>query len=194
MSRIRRVTGTLKINEALHFIKEESDDYDSKVVIFGHHRDVLEEIASGLEGSVLVTGETPLAVRQARVDAFQSDPAVRFFVGSIAAMGIGINLTAASQAIFVEPDWVPGVLHQAESRLRRLGQSDSVLVQYLVLAGSIDEKILGAVHAKMNLIEVTIETTTSILSGIARINARAGKKAGQTSVFALKGGKSGSAA
>ena len=74
-----------------------------------------------------------------------------------AAMGIGINLTASSQAIFVESDWTPGVLSQAESRLHRLGQSDSVLVQYLVIAGSIDEKILAAVHAKMRLIEATIE-------------------------------------
>ena len=157
MSRIRRVTGTLKTEEALRFIKEESEGYDSKIVIFGHHRDVLEKLAGSLENSVLVTGETPLATRQARVDAFQNDPAVRFFVGSTAAMGVGINLTASSHAIVVEADWTPGVLHQAESRLHRLGQSDSVLVQYLVIAGSIDEKILAAVHAKMRLIEATIE-------------------------------------
>jgi SNF2 family DNA or RNA helicase len=52
MSRIRRVTGTLKTREALKFIKEESEDYDSKIVIFGHHRDVLEELAEGLETAV----------------------------------------------------------------------------------------------------------------------------------------------
>jgi SWI/SNF-related matrix-associated actin-dependent regulator 1 of chromatin subfamily A len=157
MSRIRRVTGTLKTREALKFIKEESEDYDSKIVIFGHHRDVLEELAEGLETAVLVTGDTPLATRQARIDAFQNDPAIRFFVGSTAAMGLGINLTASSHAIVIEADWTPGVLHQAESRLHRPGQNDSVLVQYLVIAGSIDEKILAAVHAKMRLIEATIE-------------------------------------
>jgi hypothetical protein len=61
MSRIRRVTGTLKTQEAVKFIKEESEDYDSKIVIFGHHRDVLEELAERLETAVLVTGDTPLA-------------------------------------------------------------------------------------------------------------------------------------
>ena len=91
------------------------------------------------------------------MDAFQNDPAVRFFVGSITAMGVGINLTASSHAIVIEADWTPGVLSQAESRLHRFGQSNSVLVQYLVIAGSIDEKILAAVHAKMRLIEATIE-------------------------------------
>ena len=157
MSRIRRATGTLKTDEALRFIKEESEGYDAKIVIFGHHHEVLEKLAGSLENAVLVTGETSLATRQARVDAFKNDPAVRFFVGSIAAMGVGINLTASSHAIVIEADWTPGVLSQAESRLHRLGQSDSVLVQYLVIAGSIDEKILAAVHAKMHVIEVTIE-------------------------------------
>ena len=94
------------------------------------------------------------------MDTFQNDPAVRLFVGSTAAMGVGVNLTASSQAIFVKFDWTPGVLSQAESRLHRLGQSDSVLVQYLVIAGSIDEKILAAVHAKMRLIEVIVESQT----------------------------------
>ena len=53
MSRIRRVTATLKTEEALKFIKEESEGYDSKIVIFGHHRDVLEKLAgsSGKRGS-----------------------------------------------------------------------------------------------------------------------------------------------
>ena len=157
MSRIRRATGTLKTAEALKFIKEESEDYDSKIVIFGHHRDVLERLAGSLQNAVLVTGETPLAARLARVDAFQNDPTVRFFIGSTAAMGIGINLTSSSHAIVVEADWTPGVLHQAEARLHRIGQNDSVLVQYLVIAGSVDEKILAAVHAKMRLIEATIE-------------------------------------
>jgi len=93
------------------------------------------------------------------VDTFQNDPAVRLFVGSTAAMGVGVNLTASSQAIFVKFDWTPGVLSQAESRLHRLGQSDSVL-QYPVIAGSVDEKILAAVHAKMRLIEVIVESQT----------------------------------
>jgi SNF2 family DNA or RNA helicase len=92
MSRIRRVTGTLKIEEALRFMEEESKDYDSKIVVFGHHGDVLEKLAGSLDNAVLVTGETPLAARQARVDAFQNDSTVRFFVGSIAAMGVGITL------------------------------------------------------------------------------------------------------
>jgi SWI/SNF-related matrix-associated actin-dependent regulator of chromatin subfamily A-like protein 1 len=144
----------------LRFIQEEAEGYDQvKIVIFGHHHDVLEKIASSLKGAVLVTGQTSGHVRQEAVDRFQNDPEARFFVGSTMAMGIGINLQTASHAVIIEADWTPGVLQQAESRLHRIGQSNSVLVQYLVIAGSIDEKILATVHAKMRLIEATIEET-----------------------------------
>jgi SNF2 family DNA or RNA helicase len=32
-------------------------------------------------------------------------------------MGVGITLTAAARAIFVEQDWTPAILRQAESEL-----------------------------------------------------------------------------
>ena len=143
-------------------VQEEAEGYDqAKIVVFGHHHDVLGKIAASLKASVLVTGQTSAHLRKEAVDRFQNDSKVRFFVGSIMAMGIGINLTAASHAVILEADWTPGIMHQAESRLHRIGQNNSVLVQYLVIGGSIDERILEVVHAKMRLIEATIEETKS---------------------------------
>ena len=162
MSKIRRVTGSLKVDAALQFIQEEAEGYDqAKIVVFGHHHDVLGKIAASFKSSVLVTGQTPAHLRQEAVDRFQNDSNVRLFVGSTMAMGIGINLTAANHAVIIESDWTPGIMHQAESRLHRIGQNNSVLIQYLVIGGSIDERILEVVHAKMRLIEATIEETRS---------------------------------
>jgi SNF2 family DNA or RNA helicase len=45
-------------------------------------------------------------------------------------------------------------------QLHRLGQSDSVLVQYLVIAGSVDEKILAPGMRKIRLIEEIVESQT----------------------------------
>jgi SWI/SNF-related matrix-associated actin-dependent regulator of chromatin subfamily A-like protein 1 len=60
-------------------------------------------------------------------------------------MVLGISLTASSHVIFVEADWTPAILEQAEARLARIGQeAQGVLAQYLVLENSIDEKILAA--------------------------------------------------
>jgi SWI/SNF-related matrix-associated actin-dependent regulator 1 of chromatin subfamily A len=72
-------------------------------------------------------------------------------------MGIGVTLSAASHAVFVEQDWTPGILRQAEDRLHRIGQSQPVLVQYLVVPDSIDVNVMRTVIAKMEVIGRTIE-------------------------------------
>jgi SWI/SNF-related matrix-associated actin-dependent regulator 1 of chromatin subfamily A len=157
IARIRHELGQLKAKPAIEFIREQTEGYESKLVIFAHHRIVLTQIAAALPGAVLVTGETPLADRTAAIERFANDPATRFFVASIHAMGVGVTLSAASQAIFVEQDWTPGILRQAEDRLHRIGQESPVLAQYLVAPDSIDINIMRTVIAKMEVIGRAIE-------------------------------------
>jgi SWI/SNF-related matrix-associated actin-dependent regulator 1 of chromatin subfamily A len=108
--------------------------------------------------SVSVTGQTPLRARQKAVDAFQSEgDQIKYFIASTRAFGLGVTLTAASHVVFVEPDWTPALLDQAEARAHRIGQDSRVLVQYLVLEKSLDEKILAAVQLKRAVINAIIE-------------------------------------
>jgi SWI/SNF-related matrix-associated actin-dependent regulator 1 of chromatin subfamily A len=72
-------------------------------------------------------------------------------------MGVGVTLTAASRVIFVEQDWTPAVLRQAEDRLHRISQTEPVLSQYLVVPDSIDVNVMRSVIAKIDVIERTIE-------------------------------------
>ena len=44
-------------------------------------------------------------------------------------------LTTAHLVVFVELFWNSGILTQAEHRVHRIGQTDSVVVQYLVARG-----------------------------------------------------------
>src|SRR5262249_37628078 len=95
--------------------------------------------------------------RQAAVDAFQTDPNVKLFVGSITAAGVGITLTAASHVVFAELDWVPGNVSQAEDRCHRIGQTDSVLVQHLVLEGSLDATMAQRIVDKQDVIDRALD-------------------------------------
>ena len=79
------------------------------------------------------------------------------FVGGIQAAGVGITLTAAALVVFAELDWVPGNLAQAEDRCHRIGQVDSVLVQHLVLDGSLDARMAQILVDKMDIIAAAVD-------------------------------------
>jgi SWI/SNF-related matrix-associated actin-dependent regulator 1 of chromatin subfamily A len=155
---IRRETGAAKVQAALAFIADETQDVD-KVVIYAHHHDVLKALYEALTPSVLVTGQTPAKARARAVASFQDPGGPKYFIASIQAMGVGITLTAASRVIFIEQSWIPSEMEQSECRLHRIGQINAVLSQYLVVRDSLDEKILSAVVAKMRVIEAVLGET-----------------------------------
>lgn len=98
-------------------------------------------------GAPTITGETPLRERQEAVDRFQADPACRVIVVSIHAGSAG-KLHAASDAAFVELDWTPARLDQAEGRLHRRGQENPVTAWYLVGEDTVDEYMMRLVEKK----------------------------------------------
>jgi SNF2 family DNA or RNA helicase len=161
VAKIRHELGRLKAGPALQFIREQAQDYGEKFVVFAHHLAVLRELAEGLEGSVLMTGETSQVERTAVIEKFQTDSETRFFVGSIRAAGIGLTLTAATRVIFVEGDWVPAIMRQAEDRLGRIGQRNAVLSQWLVVPDSIDVNIMRSVVSKIEVIDAVVEGNSS---------------------------------
>jgi hypothetical protein len=91
------------------------------------------------------------------VDRFQTDPAVKVFLGGITAAGVGITLTAASTVVFAELDWVPGNVTQAEDRAHRIGQVESVLVQHLVLDKSLDARMAQRIVEKQEVMDKALD-------------------------------------
>lgn len=126
----------------------------NKVVCFAHHKDVIAAIMEHFgAAAVCLTGDTPMADRMNIVDAFQKNPNVRLFVGSITAAGTAITLTASSTVVFAELDWVPGNLSQCEDRCHRIGTVNPVLVQHIVLDGSLDARMAQIIVEKQALAE-----------------------------------------
>lgn len=125
----------------------------NKVICFAHHKDVIDQIARHFpEGTVaVITGDTPMDQRQQAVDAFQKNPNVRLFIGSITAAGLAITLTASSTVIFAEIDWVPANVNQCEDRAHRIGAVNAVLVQHIVLDGSLDARIAETLVEKQEI-------------------------------------------
>lgn len=159
ISKMRHATALLKVPAVIEHVRAALEDGDEKIILFAHHHDVIDQLKDGLmEFSPLVlTGETEINARQDRVERFQTDPRHRVFIGNIQAAGVGITLTASSHVVFAELSWVPGEVSQAEDRAHRIGQTDSVLVQHLVLDGSMDADMVATIVEKQRVMDDVLD-------------------------------------
>lgn len=99
--------------------------------------------------------------RQERIDAFQKDKSLPFFLISLKAGGLGLNLTAADYVIHIDPWWNPAVETQASDRTHRIGQEKPVFVFKLIARDSVEEKILLLQERKRELVNQIITTDSS---------------------------------
>ncbi len=159
---LRRLTAMAKVPSLIDWI-EGFLESGEKLVVFAHHRDVLDaldkafRVEAGFADAprqfwnvsvARVDGST--TDRQAEVDRFQGDPRCRLFIGQLQAAGTGLTLTAASTVLLAEQSWVPAENVQAAARVHRIGQKNACQVWSAVLAGSIDEQVGAALTRKMN--------------------------------------------
>ena len=151
ISKVRQGTAKAKLKPSIELLEEYI--LEEKVVVFAHHRVVIDALLDHFgKRAVGIMGGMEREDRDAAVKKFQNNDSVRLFVGSIRAAGVGLTLTASSHVIFLELDWSPGVMTQAEDRCHRVGQLDSVRVQYFVFRDTIDEWLSKSLLYKQNTI------------------------------------------
>lgn len=107
-------------------------------------------------GYSMLTGKT--RDRKKAIDEFQNDTEKRFFLISLKAGGVGLNLTAADYIMILDPWWNPAAENQAISRAHRIGQNKKVFVYRYITESSIEEKILKLQEQKAALAELFIRS------------------------------------
>lgn len=159
LAKVRKELSMKKLPICEAHIKTVLESVDS-LVVFTYHKDPAYELAKSIESSAVITGDTPIEERNQIVEKFQNGE-IRVIIGTTGAMGTGLTLTRASNVIMLELDWTPANLEQAEDRCHRIGQDNSVLVQYLVLYGSLDAKMMNKVCVKGKLIREALDEETA---------------------------------
>jgi SNF2 family DNA or RNA helicase len=96
-----------------------------------------------LDGSTRDRGEV--------VDRFQDAAGPPVMLISLKAGGTGLNLTAADHVFLLDPWWNPAVEDQAADRAHRIGQDRPVLVQRIVAAETVEERMLELQEKKRAL-------------------------------------------
>lgn len=142
ISTFRKDLAFLKVENALPHI-ENLVKQDIPLVIFAVHVEAVHRLAGHLSKYFLgmCTGETPTGQRQQIVDDFQEGK-TNIIIATIKSLGVGFNITRATHAIFLESAYNGDDNRQAMARIRRKGQKNHCVFQFLLLPG-VDEENAG---------------------------------------------------
>jgi superfamily II DNA or RNA helicase len=145
-----------RITEDMEILRNEGH----RVLLFSSFTKHLDLIAAYLrEQSIpysLLTGKT--RNRESIIHEFQNSPDIPFFLISLKAGGVGLNLTAADYVFLLDPWWNPAVEQQAISRAHRIGQKQKVFAYRMITTGSIEEKIIQLQEKKSILADAFVQS------------------------------------
>jgi len=126
----------------------------SRVCILTHYRSTACEIARQIEAQGVrvhlvgtLTDAGTVEKRRATIALAKGERCV--LVATFHSVGIGIDLTAFSPAIFAELHWSPGKITQAMGRFSRLSGTQPSLVELLAIEGTLDESIAHALTERV---------------------------------------------
>lgn len=108
--------------------------------------------------------------------AFQEDPDVRVWLGTIKTGGEGITLTAACNLISIDQWWNAATMNQGDDRLHRGGQERPVRIHRLIAHDTVELEILELI-AKKELSFSEMVRTGKLLEILLKDKARQMKEA-----------------
>jgi SNF2 family DNA or RNA helicase len=156
----RDVAESAKYDLCMELVHQELAQH-CRILLFSQFTSMLALISQGLRERgirhVALTGETQN--RQALVDAFERGE-VDVFLISLKAGGVGLNLTSADTVIHYDPWWNPAAQTQATDRAYRIGQTRPVFVHNLIVAGSVEERMLRLQQRKRSLADAILGRST----------------------------------
>ena len=150
LSTLRRQTGLAKARPCADLVRQELDNGQEKIVVFGWHPEVLNEMGRHLSdyAPIVLHGSTPQRQKDTAEAEFQENPRRRVLLGQIQTAGTTITLTRAHRLIFAEPSWVPGENEQAMLRILRIGQDRDCLVSFTALPNTMDDLVTAVFTRK----------------------------------------------
>jgi SNF2 family DNA or RNA helicase len=171
LNKLRQLAGRGKLTAALGWL----DDFvesGEPLVVFADHIELQQELVARFPDAVHVLGSDDTRARDEAVTAFQSPDGPQVIVCSLRAAGQGLTLTRASNVAFLELDWTPARLAQAEDRCHRIGQGSAVTAWYLLAPDTIDETMADLLAAKRGVIGAVTDGKTvedgSLLDAVVR--------------------------
>lgn len=132
-----------------------------KLLLFAWHRDVVDLIYMALKdySPARIYGGMSNQDREAMRQKFITDPACRVMVANIQSGGVGIDgfQEVCSDVAFAEFSHTPNYHRQAEDRLHRSGQHNSVTSYYLVAPGTVDMDAVEVLDDRAKMLDGVLD-------------------------------------
>ena len=157
----RQAAGIAKLPYVINFVTNIMEIEES-VVVFCHHRSIHNLLHQNLSdfSPVSIIGGQSDKVRQEQIDKFQNGES-KLMIAGLRAGNVGINLHRARYVIFAELDWSPAIHRQAEDRLHRIGQKNTVFAYYLIGNGTLDNHVANVLVDKSYEIDSIMDGNNS---------------------------------
>jgi SNF2 family DNA or RNA helicase len=138
-----------------------------KVLVFTAFRQTQEALARELRTHdipfAIYHGSLARADKEKAISAFREEVPVLL---STESAGEGRNLQFCHVMVNVDLPWNPMQIEQRLGRLHRVGQDHDVLLTNLVARGTIEQRILHVLEAKINLFELVVGELDMILGRV----------------------------
>jgi SNF2 family DNA or RNA helicase len=131
-----------------------ADNPEETVVIFTKFRGLAEYLHTAIQepNDIIVGGVLALPERFLNGDA-------RIIVGTIAAMGEGLNLQRADSAIFIDQEWSTIKMEQAFDRVHRITIDKPKNIYLLHCPDTVDDLVRDALDNKWEVTQLVYEAT-----------------------------------
>lgn len=153
------ISTSTKIRQLIKILRTEAPSH--KVIVFSQFTSMLDLIEPHLAANsirfVRYDGSMRNDAREASLASLRDNATTRVLLCSLKCGALGLNLTAASRVVIVEPFWNPFVEEQAIDRVHRLNQTVDVKVYKLTVAATVEEKIIALQDKKRELANAAIE-------------------------------------
>jgi len=157
LTALRQAAAFSKIKECIKWI-EEFLRSGEKLVIFAHHKVIIEELYNKFQNKCVVIdgSKSPKQRRQSELK-FQNDPNCTVFIGNLKAASVALTLTAAANSVTIEFSFKTSDHEQAEDRINRMTQTRHCTNYYLVAMGTVEEDLIQIIDKKQCMTDQVLD-------------------------------------